>query len=204
MKNGGKNLVESSDSLASEGQADCQSRDEKELVRKSQSGDTTALAEIYERYFDRIYRYTVLKIGSPQEAEDITQEVFIKALREIKSYSWKGPPFASWLYRIAHNQIIDHIRKRERRPCVMLEETLAYSVFPMENPQTAAEISWDMRQLVTAISALTPMQREVIAMRFASDMPLAEVAAAVGKSVGAVKALQHSAIEMMRKRMGDG
>jgi len=204
MKNGEKDLMESSDGLASAERADCQSRDEKELVRKAQSGDTTALAEIYERYFDRIYRYVALKTGNRHEAEDITQEVFLKALRDIKNYRWKGAPFASWLYRIAHNQIIDHARKKERHPCGILEETLALSFFPMEDPQAAAEISYDMRQLVSAAGTLTPLQREVIALRFASDMPLAEVAVAMGKSVGAVKAIQHNAICMMRKRMGDG
>jgi RNA polymerase sigma-70 factor (ECF subfamily) len=184
MKNGEKNLMESSDSLASEEQTVCQPLDEKELVSKAQSGDATALSEIYERYFDRIYRYVVLKTGNRHEAEDITQEVFLKALRDIKNYRWKGAPFASWLYRIAHNQIIDHARKKERRPCIVLEETLAYSFFPLEDPQTAAEISCDIEQLAAAIGMLTPMQREVIALRFASDMPLAEMAAAVGKSGG--------------------
>jgi RNA polymerase sigma-70 factor (ECF subfamily) len=129
------------------------------------------------------------------------RNVFFKVIRDIKNYKWKGTPFASWLYRIAHNQIIDHIRRKERRPCVVLEETLVLSFFPMEDPQAAAEISCDMQQLVSAVGALTPLQREVIALRFAGDMPLAEVAEVGGRSVGAVKSIQHNAIEMLRKRM---
>ena len=156
---------------------------------------------MYEHYFDRIYRYITLKTGDTDEAEDITQEVFLKALRAINNYRWRGAPLSSWLYRIARNQIVDHMRKRKHYPSVSLDETLANSVYSLDNPQTIVEIRSDVDQLIIAISKLTPAQREVIALRFTSDLSLAQVALLMGKSVGAIKSLQYSAVETLSKRM---
>src|SRR4030066_7266 len=99
-------------------------QDEQSLIRRAQQRDQVALTQLYEENFDRIYRYIVLKIGDRTEAEDMTQQVFLNALQSISSYKWKGMPFTSWLYRIAHNQIVDYHRKRSRRVLVPLDESL--------------------------------------------------------------------------------
>src|SRR4030067_942671 len=93
-------------------------QDEVSLIRRAKQHDQVALTQLYEENFDRIYRYIVIKIGDRTEAEDMTQQVFLNALQSISSYKWKGMPFTSWLYRIAHNQIVDYQRKRARRPPV--------------------------------------------------------------------------------------
>lgn len=173
---------------------------ERELVQAAQRGDELAITQLYERYFDRIYRYTVIKTGDPHESEDITQEVFLRAFRDIKKFEWKGAPFSSWLYRIAHNQIVDRARQQKRHPSAALGDDLTGSHW-RDNPQSAVEIRSELEQLVTAVKQLTPAQREVLALRFTSELPLSHVAIVMGKTVGSVKSLQHSTIVKLRKKL---
>jgi RNA polymerase sigma-70 factor (ECF subfamily) len=175
-------------------------QDEQSLVRRAQQQDREAFAELYEVYFDKIYRYIVLKIGDRTEAEDMTQQVFLKALKSLSLYKWKDVPFSAWLYRIAHNQMVDHFRKLSRRQSCELTEAITPDD-PDENPQHQTELKADIEHLVKATRQLTKSQQEVIALRFSSDLPVAEVARLMGKSEGAVKALQHSAVVALRKIM---
>jgi len=176
-------------------------QDEQNLVRRAQQQDQEAFSELYEAYFDKIYRYIVLKIGNRTEAEDMTQQVFLKALKSLPSYNkWRDVPFSAWLYRIAHNQVVDHFRKTSRQQSIELTEAITPDD-PDENPQHQTELKADIDQLVKATRQLTKAQQEVIALRFSSDLPVAEVARLMGKSEGAVKALQHSAVVALRKIM---
>jgi RNA polymerase sigma-70 factor (ECF subfamily) len=84
---------------------------EERLVQKAVNGDQEAFAQLYNQNFDRIHRYIYVKVRSQAEAEDLTQDVFIKALGSIGSYKWRELPFAAWLFKIAHNRVIDHVRK---------------------------------------------------------------------------------------------
>ncbi len=177
-------------------------QDEESLVQRAKQQDQTAFTELYEEYFDKIYRYIVLKIGDRTEAEDMTQQVFLSALRSISSFKWKGVPFSAWLYRIAHNQVVDYLRKKTSRPSTPLDESLNISDSKKDsNPQLMTELSLDIEQLLSATQRLTEAQREVISLRFTSDLSTAEVAKTMGKSQGAVKALQHSAIIALRKTL---
>ena len=90
-------------------------QDEASLIRRAQENDREAFREIYETYFDKIFRYLAIKTGDRTEAEDMTQQVFLKALQSISSFKWKGVPFSAWLYRIAHNQVIDYYRKQKKK-----------------------------------------------------------------------------------------
>jgi len=173
-------------------------QDEEGLVRRAQQQDTEALTQLYDENFDRIYRYVALKIGDRMEAEDLTQQVFLKVLQSISSYKLKGIPFSAWLYRIAHNQIVDYLRKKTKRATVPIDESLASGG---SNPGVIAEINMDLESLVSATKKLTKAQQEVISLRFAGELPIAEVARVMGKSEGAIKALQHSAILSLRKVM---
>ncbi len=173
-------------------------QDEQSLVYRAQHQDREAFAQLYEVNFDRIYRYIVIRIGNKSEAEDLTQQVFIKALKSISSFKWQGVPFSAWLYRIAHNQVVDHLRKSKKRVTVPLDESLPSHE---RGPQSTAEHKQDIEQLVAATGKLTAAQREVISLRFAGELPVAQVAKIMGKSEGAVKALQHSAIVSLRKAL---
>ena len=176
-------------------------QDEESLVRRAQQRDPVALTQLYEENFDRIYRYIVLKIGDRTEAEDMTQQVFLNALKSISSFKWKGMPFSAWLYRIAHNQIVDYLRKKSKRVTVPLDESLAAGD---SDPGQVAEWKVEVEQLVLATKKLTKAQQEVISLRFAGELSVAEVARVMSKSEGAVKALQHSAIVALRKVLSAG
>lgn len=171
---------------------------EESLVQRAKNNDQEAFAQLYEEHFDKIYRYLALRIGNEMEAEDMTQQVFLNALQSISSFRWKGVPFSAWLYRIAHNQAVDHLRKNKKRSTVPLDESLASSG---DSPPSAAERKMDIEQLLVATRRLTEAQREVISLRFTSELSIAQVAGIMGKSEGAVKALQHSAIVALRRTM---
>ncbi len=176
--------------------------DERELVRRAQHKDQDAFAQLYETYFDKIYRYIALKTGNQTEAEDMTQQVFLKAMKSISSFKWQGVPFSSWLFRIAHNEVVDYIRKRVKTSTVPLEETwAAHSGEECDAPEDIVQRNLDIEQLAGAVKKLTRAQEEVITMRFAGGLSLAEVALATGKSINAVKALQHSAVLALRRIM---
>lgn len=175
-------------------------QDEEGLVRRAQKRDEKAFAELYERYFDKIYRYVSIKIGDKVEAEDMTQQVFLKAVQSISSYKWQGVPFSAWLYRIAHNQVVDYFRKKSKQATVPLDESLATA---SDDPVSATERSLDVEELLSATKRLTEAQREVISLRFSSELSIIQVARIMGKSQGAVKALQHSAIVALRKALSE-
>jgi RNA polymerase sigma-70 factor (ECF subfamily) len=179
----------------------CQVQEEESLIRRAQQRDPVALTQLYEENFDRIYRYIVLKIGDRTEAEDMTQQVFLNALKSISSFKWKGMPFSAWLFRIAHNQIVDYLRKRSRQATVSLDESLAAGD---SDPGQITERKAEIEQLVLATKGLTRAQQEVISLRFAGELSVAEVARVMGRSEGAVKALQHSAIVALRKVLSVG
>ena len=172
--------------------------EEENLVLRAQQYDQRAFAQLYEEHFDKIYRYVALRIGNRTEAEDITQQVFLKALQSISSFRWRGIPFSAWLFRIAHNQVVDYLRKKTRQATVPVGES---TVSLIDGPQLIVEQKLDIEQLLLAIKRLTQAQREVISLRFAGELPIAQAAKIMGKSQGAVKALQHSAIVALRKAL---
>ena len=170
--------------------------DEEALVQRAKQRDEDAFAQLYEEYFDKIYRYVALKVGDKMEAEDITQQVFLKAIKSISSFKWKGYPFSAWLFRVAHNQVVDYYRKSKKRVSVTLEESL---VVGDDDPSEIFERKLNVEKLASATKQLTVAQQEVISLRFAGEMSIFQVAEVMGKSEGAVKALQHSAIVSLRK-----
>ena len=171
---------------------------EESLVRRAQKNDPEAFAQLYEENFNKIYRYLALRVGNEMEAEDMTQQVFLKALQSISSFRWKGVPFSAWLFRIAHNQAVDHLRKKGKRVSVPLDDSLASAD---AGPHATTERKIDVERLREATKRLTEAQREVISLRFTSELSIAQVAKIMGKSQGAVKALQHSAVVALRRTM---
>lgn len=170
--------------------------DVENLVRRAQRKDAEAFSQLYEAYFDRIYRYCRMKLSNEMEAEDITQQVFIKALNSICSYQCKGVPFSAWLFRIAHNQVVDHFRRQSKRSTVQID---GLPLAARDDPEKLVECRLETERVTEAAKNLTDAQQEVISLRFASQLSIAEVAKVMGKSEGAIKALQHSAIMSLRK-----
>ena len=171
-----------------------------ELVAGAQKGDARAFEGIYELYFTRIYRYLLLKVGDVATAEDLTEDVFVKVLESIRSFQWKGYPFSSWLFRIAHNAVIDHVRKRTRQPAEPLEQA-AESPSREFSVEDQVELKLTMAQVKDAMKHLTQSQRDVVTLRLVAGLSLAETAMAVGKKENAVKALQHAGLLRLRHLM---
>jgi RNA polymerase sigma-70 factor (ECF subfamily) len=170
-----------------------------ELVARAQEGDVRAFSGLYEHFYDQIYRYVSFKAGSPLEAEDITAEVFVRMLESIKSFKWQGYPFSSWLFRIAHNLVVDHFRRKGKRKYVALdsiENTLGESA-PDIDGYVDQELA--MEDVKRAMHDLTDLQKEVISLRFAAGLSVAETAKAVGRKENAVKALQHAGLKKLKK-----
>ncbi len=177
-------------------------QDELNLVQKACKGDKEAFARLYEYHFDRIYRYVVMKIGNQTEAEDMTQRVFIRAYESIGSYKMQGVQFSAWLYRIAHNQMVDYVRKESKKPTVPLDETMP--ILGNSDPEHEVEVKIDLEKVVAASKLLTKAQQEVVSLRFGGGLSITEVAQTMKKTEGAIKALQHSAIQALRKTLTAG
>lgn len=174
------------------------------LVVSAQAGDTSAFEALYDHFYDRIFRYVSFKAGDPSAAEDITEEVFLRMLRSIGTYKHRGHPFSSWLFRIAHNLVVDHFRKKGRDKSVPLEKVVAVvgeSTIDLDN---YVQTKLAMREVNRAMENLTDLQRQVISLRFAGGLSVNETAQAVGRNENAVKALQHAGIKKLRKMLMPG
>ena len=169
-----------------------------QLVKEAQKGDPAALAALYERFFDQIYRYVSFKSGSRAEAEDITGDVFVKMLESIHSFRWQGHPFSSWLFRIARNLIVDYFRRAARKKTVPLEVAAATVGTTPDDMSRVVETNLTMADVRVAMQGLTSLQQEVISLRFAGGLSVSETAGALGKNDNAVKALQHVGLKKLR------
>ena len=174
---------------------------EENLVQQAISGDQSAFTLLYDEYFNKVYRYVVSQVGNQSEAEDLTQEVFIKALHAIGSYKQKGAPFASWLFRIARNNIIDFWRKQKGRKTTSIDE--AASLVSENDPVDTTERLSDAEELAIALQKLPQAQKEVVSLRFISGLSIAEVAKVLGKKEGTVKALQFNGMVSLKKILSE-
>lgn len=169
-----------------------------DLVSSVQSGQMDAFTVLYEEYLDRIYRYIYIRLGQVEQAEDITQEVFVRAFEGIPAYHCRGKPFVAWLFRIAHNLIIDYRRRADRVRFIPVPEPVMVSG---EDPVSMAENNLDSLRLREAIAQLPPAQKEAVTLRLLVGLSIAETAQAMGKSEGAIKALQHDGTRNLKKLM---
>ena len=170
---------------------------EEYIVQQAVDGNQSAFTQIYDIYFNKIYRYIYVRLRKQAESEDLTQEVFIKALKAIGSYKIGKTPFASWLFRIAHNQVIDYVRKYAKNLETSLDE--APPTVGAEDPVAMIEQKFEIAELNMAMMELSPAQQEVISLRFIAELPIAEVAKILGKREGTVKALQFNGTASLRR-----
>jgi RNA polymerase sigma-70 factor (ECF subfamily) len=168
------------------------------LVQGAQDGNLGAFSRLYELFFDRVYRYMMARVGNAAEAEDLTQELFLKVMASLGSYRFQGPPFAAWLFRIAHNLAVDRARRRKSAgESVSLDEAL--SLPAGGSVEEEALRSLEHQAVRGAIERLTELQRQAVLLRFMAGLSLAETASAMGRNENAVKALQHSALRALRR-----
>ena len=165
---------------------------ERLLVQAAQK-DPKRFADLYEIHFERVYAFVVKRVRERQIAEDLTSDVFHKALAALPNFNWRGVPFGAWLVRIANNVVTDQWRKSSRE---VLEDPpeVVDEVNPEQTEQTA--------QLFRMVAQLPADQRRVIGMRFAEGKSIKEIAQELGRSEGAIKQLQFRGLETLRTKLG--
>ncbi len=154
------------------------------------------LAGLYEEYYNKIARYALVRIGNRTEAEEVAGEVFLRALDSLKLYKDRGIPMQAWLFRIAHNLVVDHLRKTAKYKTVPIDTLWIESDM---SPATVAEKNIEFEKVNKAMERLTPAQKEVIGLRFFGGLTSREVGRILNKSDGAVREMQRAAIESLRK-----
>lgn len=170
---------------------------EKNLIERAKKGEMEPFGHLYDHYVAPIYRFVLVKVNNKAEAEDLTHDVFLSAWQNIKSYKHKGFPFSSWLYQIARNKVIDHYRTRKAHTSFEnLDENLLKVVGVAEN---RLETILEVEKVKQAIAQLSPEQQDVIIMKFVEDLSNEEIAGALKKSEGAVRLLQHRAINNLKE-----
>jgi len=166
---------------------------EAELVHQAIAGDPAAFGHLYELYLDRIYQYIYYRVGCPTDAEDLTEQVFLKAWEAMPRYREQGVPFSAWLYRLAHNLVVDFHRTRK------VEDELQETVLDRQaGPDEQLERQLTAAQLAEAIQRLTPDQQQVILLRFVQGLDHESVARVMQRNAAAVRALQHRALIALR------
>lgn len=172
----------------------------KQEVRRAARGDQDSAALLFDHYHPRLFRYALVRVGDRQIAEDIASETFVRVLRDLDRFRWRGAGFDGWLFRIAHNLVVDHFRRSDRE--VLLEEPeTGFPGIELHTPESILLADESSRELQTMLEGLSPEQRDVIALRFAAGLDTHQTAAALGKKANAVRQMQFRALESLRQRM---
>jgi RNA polymerase sigma-70 factor (ECF subfamily) len=169
---------------------------EQTLVSQAIDGDADAYGVLYTQHLDAIYRYMYFRVADVPLAEDLSEEVFMRAWAALPKYEPQGHRFSSWLYRIAQNLLVDHYRKESSRR--ELDESGMNEVRDHEAlPEERVADQEDLASLATAIQLLGDDEQNVIILRFVEGLSHKEVAEAIGKSEGASRVIQHRALEAL-------
>jgi RNA polymerase sigma-70 factor, ECF subfamily len=172
--------------------------EERRIVLKAVERDQEAFAQLYDRHVVRIYRHIYYMVSDSTTAEDLTAQTFLKAWEAIDRYKERGAPIVAWLLRISHNLTVSYLRSK--RDHSELDETFLDSKMT-RNPEEALEQASDEKSMREAVLKLRDEQRQVIMLRFVEEMDYREVADIIGKSVPAVRVIQHRALGNLRKIM---
>jgi RNA polymerase sigma-70 factor (ECF subfamily) len=172
---------------------------EQELLLKAGRFDTSALVEIYDLYSPRLYRYAMRLLGDSNTAEDCVSETFSRFLKALQA--GKGPRdyLQSYLFRTAHNLVVDHYRRHADHPVEELDEDFSL----LETAEESADLNLRQRRVRDALRQLTEDQQQVIALKFLEGWENEEIARTLNKPVGAVKSLQHRALAQLQKILLD-
>lgn len=165
------------------------------LIQKSISGDADAFGKLYDVYVDRVYRHLYYRVGNVADAEDLTQQVFLKAWQAIDRYKKTASPFLAWLMTISHNLVVDFYRTKKDKTYLEAEVMADDSA---SSPEQVTETHFQQQQLRKVILQLPSEQQQVILLRFVEGFRYAEIAALLGKSEGAIRVILHRALVKLR------
>ena len=177
--------------------------DDIQLIKNAQSGDTDAFGELYERYAPRVFRFLYAHLDNRLDAEDLTEDVFLRVWKSLGSYKEKGVPFLAFLFRVARNALIDHYRrgaKGEERVSIEDMQLSDQTPGPVESVMAIME----HQQLRVMLKELREDYRMVLVLRYLSELSPEETAKVMGKSPGAIRVMQHRALAALRSVMENG
>jgi RNA polymerase sigma-70 factor (ECF subfamily) len=169
------------------------------LVDEARAGDAWAFGLLFDHYHLPVYRYIVSRVQRPADAEDLTQLVFVKALDALPRYEARGITFGGWLFRLARNTVIDHVRTRHEHADL---DAAIGQAGPEAGPDEVTVTRADLDEVAVALAALTEEQRDAITLRFFAGLSAREAAVVMGKQEGTIRGLQFRAIAALRRQLG--
>jgi len=176
-------------------------KEEITLVQRAQSGESEAFGVLYDTYLPKIYRFILLKVTKKTDAEDITHQVFLSAWQNIKSYRFQGNPFSSWLYKIAHNAVIDFYRTQ--KPIIDIELVSEDSLAHLPNLEHELDRGIELIKVRHALTKLKPDEQSMLIMKFVDELSNKEIAEALHKTEGAIRVIQHRALKQIKNILNE-
>jgi RNA polymerase sigma-70 factor (ECF subfamily) len=173
------------------------------LVRSAQAGDMGAFSELFDRYYDVVFRYVLFRMNDRTLAEDITQETFLRALRRISSVTYQGRDIGAWFVTIARNLIFDHVKSSRYRLESTTSDIVELSPSTHGPEQQVLDLATN-EELLRCVRKLNADQQECISLRFLQGLSVAETAKIMDRNEGAVKALQHRAVRRLAQLLPEG
>lgn len=167
------------------------------LTNRAEYYEARDFTELYDEYFDRVNRYLRYRVHNSWDADDLTTTVFLKALEKFEQYS-RTSPFASWIFRIAHNAFVDFVRKNRELP-VDQDELLSGEIDDTWQPERQALTNEEIRLLKDRLDLLTQDQRDVLTLRYFADLKIHQVAEVLGKTESSVKMISYRALQQLQK-----
>ena len=172
--------------------------DDRALAIRAAGGDVEAFGALYDRHVDAVYRYVFYRVRNEAEAEDVTSDVFMKALAAISRYEPRQA-YLAWLYRIARNAVIDRGRRLANRTQVTFEDALSHGAADrVVDPNEALLAGSDAIAIRAAIRELTPLQQEVIVLRYVEGLDTAEICKITGRRDGTIRGIEFRALGALR------
>jgi RNA polymerase sigma-70 factor (ECF subfamily) len=171
--------------------------EEKKYIKEAQEGNQGSFGLIYNHYVSQIYRFVFFKVSVKQVAEDLTHEIFLSAWQNIKNYKQKQFPISSWLYQIARNKVIDYYRTDKKNISIDTEDSQEEMLGSEE--QASLDIPLAIDKVKSLIKFLKPEYQDVLIMRYVEDLDHKEIANALNKSEGAIRLIQHRAINNLKE-----
>ena len=174
---------------------------ESEIIARASKGDSEAFGLLYEQYVEKIYNYLYYKTSSQAQAEDLTSQVFLQALGHIENYEDRGYPFSAWLYRIAHNLVVNWYRDKDKIEEMPLEDQL-FLLAEQDHVEDGLEKSEEEENLLKVIRELPENRQQVLILKFVEGLTNHEIGEIMDRTEGAIKALYHRTLLSLRDEHG--